>query len=436
MKKFIIVVLLIVIGFQVSSTGVFAKEKEQPKYKPEIDAPEPKIPHEDMDIRTEGSVYSVLSCPSEDQYEENDSFESATKLPSNTSIFATISDVPWYCSGGNDLVDYYYITTTRDRTLTISLSSLPTDYDLKLIDEDGNFIRGSYNTGTSNDMITKIVGPGTYYIKVYTTSSDKYHNYDNYRLAINDTEIELLDLEITQEIRENNVGAMWTSRYFPKDINPSIYNGDPIFSFTSTNPSPFRLRMLEEVGLLDSYVSRELYLWDKETKDELYSTLIKLIIEFEKHDLDKNNDLVLFDALLDPGSQVLGSLTVVFSGSTFTLSSLALGAIAFVLPGNNVQVDSILFHSYMNRLASKLHDSDDTEIIKITEMFNVYREVKDQYYYQIHEYYVKLETVLYYPHEMVVYSNHLYAELSGNPFYGELSLIQHKDDLPSLIDSD
>jgi hypothetical protein len=268
MKKILIFVMVGVIALY-GSNSVQAKSI-RPKYDEYFDAPEPDFSEidssEEISIQQEMDYVSMslLSCPSEDQYETNDSFDLATKKYHYSDLYATISDVPWYCSGGNDFVDYYYINIIRNEDLVIELSSLPKDYDMKLYDEFGNFIKGSYYGGTTNDKITYTAKPGTYFVKVYAYNTSQYDNYDTYKLDFDYTTNYTGNLYLNSSVLSNNVGAIWTSDYFPRDIHPKDYDGSKLYSLVEggTLVDDFYLRMLTERGLYDEYLSRILYIWD------------------------------------------------------------------------------------------------------------------------------------------------------------------------------
>ncbi|MGN7824123.1 reprolysin-like metallopeptidase [Chitinophaga sp. 22536] len=83
----------------------------------------------------------------------------AATIPFNTDVTGLISP-----SGD---VDHYKFVITTGGTITITLRTLPGDYDLKLLNSAGTQLAISQAAGTSNETISRTVTPGTYYAQVY-----------------------------------------------------------------------------------------------------------------------------------------------------------------------------------------------------------------------------------------------------------------------------
>ncbi|MBC9931996.1 reprolysin-like metallopeptidase [Chitinophaga qingshengii] len=83
----------------------------------------------------------------------------AATIPFNTDVTGLISP-----SGD---VDHYRFVITTGGTITITLRTLPGDYDLKLLNSAGTQVAISQAAGTSNETISRTVTPGTYYAQVY-----------------------------------------------------------------------------------------------------------------------------------------------------------------------------------------------------------------------------------------------------------------------------
>ncbi len=91
----------------------------------------------------------------------------AATIPFNTDIKGLISP-----SGDND---YYRFVITTGGTATITLSTLPADYDLRLYSSNGTTqLAISQNGGTISETITRTYTAGTYYARVYG-----YNNANN-----------------------------------------------------------------------------------------------------------------------------------------------------------------------------------------------------------------------------------------------------------------
>lgn len=104
-----------------------------------------------------------------DAYEPNDSTTAAYAITSGTTYKALI--------GSTTDADYFKITKSASGTISISLTTLPGDYDLYLYNSAGTQVAYSYNSGTTSESINYSAAAGTYYVKVvgyngaYSTTS-------------------------------------------------------------------------------------------------------------------------------------------------------------------------------------------------------------------------------------------------------------------------
>ncbi|MES2429732.1 MAG: zinc-dependent metalloprotease family protein [Bacteroidota bacterium] len=84
----------------------------------------------------------------------------AAQIPLNTNITGLINV--------RAEEDYYKFVITTGGTITIGLSTLPGDYDVKLYSSNGTTQLGvSQNNGTANETISYTAAAGTYYLRVY-----------------------------------------------------------------------------------------------------------------------------------------------------------------------------------------------------------------------------------------------------------------------------
>jgi len=67
-------------------------------------------------------------------------------------------------SGDNDF--YKFIITTGG-TITLTLSTLPANYDVRLYNSAQTQVAISQNNGTTSETINYTAAAGTYYVKVY-----------------------------------------------------------------------------------------------------------------------------------------------------------------------------------------------------------------------------------------------------------------------------
>jgi hypothetical protein len=100
------------------------------------------------------------TCPGTLDVSTNGTVAGAATIPFNTDVKGTIS-----ASGD---VDYYKFVITTGGTATITLSTLPADYDVKLFSSNGTTqLAISQNGSTTSETITRTYTAGTYYIQVY-----------------------------------------------------------------------------------------------------------------------------------------------------------------------------------------------------------------------------------------------------------------------------
>jgi len=100
------------------------------------------------------------STPAQDNYEPNDTMGTAYgALTSGTSYNS-------YISTSTD-IDYYYFDTTAAGTITVSLTTLPKDYDLYLYNSSGTQLARSINGSTYDENISySASASGKFYVKV------------------------------------------------------------------------------------------------------------------------------------------------------------------------------------------------------------------------------------------------------------------------------
>ncbi len=102
---------------------------------------------------------TATGCQSSYDVSTNGTTSGAATIPFNTNITGLISP-----SGDND---YYKFVITTGGTITITLTTLPGDYDLRLRNSAGTQVAISQNGGTTSETITYTAAAGTYYVQVY-----------------------------------------------------------------------------------------------------------------------------------------------------------------------------------------------------------------------------------------------------------------------------
>ena len=117
-----------------------------------------------------------VACPASSDVSTNGSIGGAATIPLNTDIKGLI-DV----RGDND---NYRFTITTGGTITVTLTTLPADYQLALLNSSGATLQSSTNNGTADETINSTVAAGTYYARVYPKSNGAFNAGTCYTLRV------------------------------------------------------------------------------------------------------------------------------------------------------------------------------------------------------------------------------------------------------------
>jgi trimeric autotransporter adhesin len=133
---------------------------------------------------------TAITCPGPLDVSTNGNATGAATIPFNTDVKGLISP-----SRDND---YYKFVITTGGTATITLTTLPADYDVRLYSSNGTTqLAISQNGGTNSETITRTYTAGTYYVRVYG-----YQNANNatncYTLKVQLGTAAMQELPITQ----------------------------------------------------------------------------------------------------------------------------------------------------------------------------------------------------------------------------------------------
>jgi hypothetical protein len=109
---------------------------------------------------------TVTSCQSTYDVSTNGTISGAASIPFNTNITGLVSP-------SADIDDYKFVITTAG-TITLTLTTLPADYDLRLLNSAGTQVAISQNGSTTGETINYTAAAGTYYAQVYG-----YNNANN-----------------------------------------------------------------------------------------------------------------------------------------------------------------------------------------------------------------------------------------------------------------
>ncbi|RYY99175.1 MAG: T9SS type A sorting domain-containing protein [Chitinophagaceae bacterium] len=105
------------------------------------------------------TAVAAPTCPGTYDNTTNGTTSGAAQIPFNTDVKGTI--------GSSTDVDYYKFVITTGGSITVTLGTLPGDYDLKLYNSAGTQVAISQNGGTTGETISYTAAAGTYYAQVY-----------------------------------------------------------------------------------------------------------------------------------------------------------------------------------------------------------------------------------------------------------------------------
>jgi len=133
-----------------------------------------------------------------DPNESNNSSTTATTLALNSSKQGKI------CGTSTDY-DWFKVTLSATSNLKVTLSNLPDNYNLELY-VGGSYVTGSYNSGTTNEVISLSNKPaGTYYYRVYGATTANSNSLLDYTITATNVLLkdeEIADVSIPEYIPE------------------------------------------------------------------------------------------------------------------------------------------------------------------------------------------------------------------------------------------
>lgn len=115
-------------------------------------------------------------CPGPYDVSTNGTRSGAATIPFNTDIKGLVNP-----SGDND---YYRFVITTGGTITMTLTTLPANYHLRLLNSSGSTLQTSSNSGTNNETINRTVSAGTYYARVYPSNGNQWNATNCYTLRV------------------------------------------------------------------------------------------------------------------------------------------------------------------------------------------------------------------------------------------------------------
>ncbi len=106
-----------------------------------------------------GATGVATGCQSSLDNSTNGTTAGAATIPFNSGITGLISPTAD--------IDHYKFVITTGGTITVTLGTLPADFDLRLLNSAGTQVAISQNGSTTGETISYTAAPGTYYAQVY-----------------------------------------------------------------------------------------------------------------------------------------------------------------------------------------------------------------------------------------------------------------------------
>ncbi|MFM7194738.1 MAG: pre-peptidase C-terminal domain-containing protein, partial [Bacteroidota bacterium] len=98
------------------------------------------------------------ACPGPLDISTNGTTSGAAVIPFNTDVKGRLTP--------KGDIDYYKFTITTGGTISLSLSTLPADYDLRLYNSTGTVVASALKIGTTSETFSYAANPGTYFAHV------------------------------------------------------------------------------------------------------------------------------------------------------------------------------------------------------------------------------------------------------------------------------
>ncbi|MEB3293103.1 MAG: Ser-Thr-rich GPI-anchored membrane family protein [Synechococcales bacterium] len=143
--------------------------------------------------------------------------------------------------GGSDSEDYYRFTLNASSVVNFNLSNLSADANLQLLTESVIFqgvplppgtIATSNNTGTTSETITRTLGAGTYYIRVFQGGGET-----GYSLGISaaPAKLQVTNPNLNQTVQPGtNLNLTWTDN-LPEDVKLELFQDNTLVTTIATS---------------------------------------------------------------------------------------------------------------------------------------------------------------------------------------------------------
>ncbi len=271
--------------------------------------------YDDSEIISQNSIELRSEDATKDQYENNDSIETATLIsPSHDSdyiptdysrvIYGTIHRNEWLFGTikGELDVDYYRFDLYGKAKVTIDLTNVPSncDYDLELYEHSNtryaesdqvSLVGRSARANNSDEHVSATFFPGIYYIRV-GAFYDTFNAKDEYKLSLN-VEYTPVDASISEMRYSKDIkAALWVSDYDPFGIQAFTSQSKTEVGYLSSNQYfstyKFANPIFDYINSNDYIRHASLYIWDLDLRKALYEivkvSLTQLEAEFSSNE--------------------------------------------------------------------------------------------------------------------------------------------------------
>jgi hypothetical protein len=160
---------------------------------------------------------SATGCISSYDNSTNGTTSGAATIPFNTNITGLISP-----SGD---IDHYKFVITTGGTISVTLGTLPADYDVKLLNSAGTQVGISQNGGTTSETINYTAAAGTYYAQVFGyNGANNASNCYTLKVQLGTATRSIADLETRDQIVKlsPNPGSNFINVSVPTITNKSV----------------------------------------------------------------------------------------------------------------------------------------------------------------------------------------------------------------------
>ncbi len=150
---------------------------------------------------------TAVTCPGIYDVSANGTSTGAATIPLNTDVKGLISPT-------GDIDNYKFVITTGG-TATVSLTTLPADYDLAIYSSNGTTrLARSQNNGTANETISRTYTAGTYYARVFGyNGANNAANCYTLRVQLGTAALQELPVATT---------ADFTVKFFPNPVKNKL----------------------------------------------------------------------------------------------------------------------------------------------------------------------------------------------------------------------